>query len=747
VEYVEIIVRISPRTAPSYGVAVSSPQGSCESTLALPFRLDELAGIVFGVAQTVRDMTPVDLPGGVGAETAGPTQTGTAQAGAPQAGSDQAAANPSAPAQAGAPADSTKTARIFGEKLFDALFQGDVRSVLDRTLSAAQVQDFGIRIRLSMDLHGEGMTEVASLPWELMRPKDQGPLVVSNQTLLVRSPDIVQPTEPKPFAPPLRILLVVSNPPGSPPLNLEEERARITRIWGPLPDVKVDSCPPVVSELLNKLRESDYHVIHYMGHGSFDQATGRGALLMASDDGRPELVSGEDLGLYLKDELRLLRLVFLNACKTATTSTHTGVDPFAGIATALLQAGLPAVVAMQFPISDQAAITFSETFYQRIAKGDAVDIAMAEGRKKLWHLEEWATPVLFLRSKDGVLFEPPSAAAAGAGAAPVAPGGPAGTDAGGAATPAVDPWPAGAPDAARVFLATPCESLGREHKQLSKKLTELGVRVIDSVPRDNPTAHAAAVQRLVRAADLSVHLLGDHPGAALDDDDRDTLRTYPLQELDIGIEAAPSQLVLIPDTVDIERLDDPAYAKRIQALVHMPRSAKQFELVITDKNQLATETMSRLQRLKDAQAVASTASAAASGANVQTALVDLHHADFDHAQDLLKYLSSRNIAWAMTSSLGSPSEALTAFEATLSKVQLYIVVFGGVAREWVDNRLTAAIQRGAAADSLTRCVGVYLAPPLKPTDDTRFGRLYDVADNMSGFDPGTVDALIARAAR
>jgi hypothetical protein len=343
--------------------------------------------------------------------------------------------------------------------------------------------------------------------------------------------------------------------------------------------------------------------------------------------------------------------------------------------------------------------------------------------------------VLFLRSKDGMLFEPPGAAPAAA-APPSA-----------AAVPAVDPWPAGAADAARVFLATPCEALARAQKQLSKKLTELGFRVVDTVPHDDPAAHAAAVQRLVRSADLSVHLLGDHPGAPLDDDDQDTLRTFPLKELEIGIEAAPSQLVLIPDTVDLERLDDPAYAKRIQELIHMPRAARQFELVITDKNQLATETMARLQRLKEAQAAARPAGAGASGANVQTALVDLHHADFEHAQDLLKYLSSRNIAWAMTSSLGSPSAALSAFEASLSKVQLYIVVFGGVAREWVDSRLTAAMQRGAAVDSLTRCVGVYLAPPLKPTDNTRFGRFYDVADNMSRFDPATVDALIARAAQ
>jgi hypothetical protein len=127
--------------------------------------------------------------------------------------------------------------------------------------------------------------------------------------------------------------------------------------------------------------------------------------------------------------------------------------------------------------------------------------------------------------------------------------------------------------------------------------------------------------------------------------------------------------------------------------------------------------------------------------------VDVHPTDLEHAQGLLRHLSSRGIAWAMTSSAGSPSEALSAFEASLSRVELYIVVFGGVAREWVDHRLNAALQRGTAADSVTRCIGVFLAPPVKPADAVRFGRFFDVADNMSGFDPGTVDALLARAAR
>jgi len=104
-----------------------------------------------------------------------------------------------------------------------------------------------------------------------------------------------------------------------------------------------------------------------------------------------------------------MRLVFLNACDTAKATKQKGQDPFAGVATAMIMAGIPAVVAMQFPITDKAAVSFAGTFYPRIVSGYPVDAAVAEGRKAIKLADpstmEWATPVLFMRSPDGVLFD------------------------------------------------------------------------------------------------------------------------------------------------------------------------------------------------------------------------------------------------------------------------------------------------------------------------------------------------------
>ena len=101
----------------------------------------------------------------------------------------------------------------------------------------------------------------------------------------------------------------------------------------------------------------------------------------------------------------MLRLVVLNSCEGARTTL---TDPYAGVATTLVQLGVPAVVAMQFEISDRAAIVFAEELYTNlIGRRDPIDAAVAEARKAIYSdvdRVEWATPVLFVRDPDVQLF-------------------------------------------------------------------------------------------------------------------------------------------------------------------------------------------------------------------------------------------------------------------------------------------------------------------------------------------------------
>jgi hypothetical protein len=100
-----------------------------------------------------------------------------------------------------------------------------------------------------------------------------------------------------------------------------------------------------------------------------------------------------------------LRLAVLNSCQGARGSVS---DPFSGVAQSLVQQGIPAVVAMQFEISDQAAIIFAQELYAAIADGNPVDAAVGECRRAIFaggNDIEWATPVLYMRSPNGQLFQ------------------------------------------------------------------------------------------------------------------------------------------------------------------------------------------------------------------------------------------------------------------------------------------------------------------------------------------------------
>jgi len=71
--------------------------------------------------------------------------------------------------------------------------------------------------------------------------------------------------------------------------------------------------------------------------------------------------------------------------------------------------GIPAVVAMQYPITDRVAVEFAGSFYESLADGLPVDAAVAEARKAVsiavTDTLEWGTPVLFMRAADGAMFD------------------------------------------------------------------------------------------------------------------------------------------------------------------------------------------------------------------------------------------------------------------------------------------------------------------------------------------------------
>jgi hypothetical protein len=302
-------------------------------------------------------------------------------------------------------------ARDIGEKLFNFLIRSndDINAAYFASLDRANHQ--GLRIRLSVERAGA----LADLPWELLRDPNRDFLTLSRSTPIVRYTQMLSVRPPAEVAMPLRVLVMISAPEDFPKLDVEDEWRRLNEATAPLQQSGVLRLEKLETATLialqRRLRTGEYHIFHFIGHSDFDPHNQRGVLVLEddADNRRANLVTGLMLARELGEE-STIRLVVLNSCQSARRAEK---DPHAGIASSIVTRGIPAVAAMQFPISDTAARVFSEEFYRAIAENLPIDSAVSEARRAIANRlqnAEWATPALYMRSENGVLFRPAKAA-------------------------------------------------------------------------------------------------------------------------------------------------------------------------------------------------------------------------------------------------------------------------------------------------------------------------------------------------
>ncbi len=298
-----------------------------------------------------------------------------------------------------------EAAKRFGDQLFRSVFTGELLGQLRSSIDHTRDRGQGLRIRLRL----KGVPELAELPWEFLYDQEQDHFIATSTTTpMVRYLDLPQSVGPLRVKLPLRVLVVIAGPRNLPTLDAEGEWERLKQTLGPLEtagSLVLERLPTATLDALRRrARGEPFHILHFIGHGGFDEAAGDGVLHFESQQGLNDPIPGQLLGNVLRDH-DCLRLAVLNACEGARQSNK---DPFSGVAQSLCQQRLPAIVAMQFEISDAAAKAFAEEFYGAIAEGFPVDASVSEARKALYggrYGQEWATPVLYMRSPNGLLFD------------------------------------------------------------------------------------------------------------------------------------------------------------------------------------------------------------------------------------------------------------------------------------------------------------------------------------------------------
>jgi tetratricopeptide (TPR) repeat protein len=224
----------------------------------------------------------------------------------------------------------------------------------------------------------------------------------------------------------LGLAFMASAPRGQHELDFEAEEAAILDAVG---DSRVDLVVEDTGDpeqLGHRLADvGGMPVVHLSCHGvntwpARPGAPGVPVLMMESDVGGPRPTTAADLVSVLSIVPRLL---FVSACLTATGADATGHLPPGGghkgepglaggggglvahsLATALVSAGVPAVIGWDGSVGDQAATVFAERLYRRLADRADLSVAVGDARRALlesddplvradWHLARlWLGP-------------------------------------------------------------------------------------------------------------------------------------------------------------------------------------------------------------------------------------------------------------------------------------------------------------------------------------------------------------------
>jgi hypothetical protein len=306
----------------------------------------------------------------------------------------------------------------LGEALADLLLPDRARELLIRSLDRLEPGQ-GLRLRLRL------APALTHIPWEYMYvqrgagEKDStGFLALDPRISIVRHEALPVSGDFDETPRPRRLLVALASPEGDgyQPLDLAQERANMEEALQGVPGIQLDFVEPATVQRLGDELLHGADVFHFAGHGVFQSAglgtsigsvVGEGTVVLVDEAGGPALVPADQVAVNLRGHG--VQLVVLGACQTGRRDEE---NVWSGVVAALMEAGIPAAVAMQYKIWDDAAIAFGKSFYQALVAGLPLDQAVSAGRLAVFNLchplrddpergpfwREWGVPVLYLRS-------------------------------------------------------------------------------------------------------------------------------------------------------------------------------------------------------------------------------------------------------------------------------------------------------------------------------------------------------------
>jgi hypothetical protein len=312
--------------------------------------------------------------------------------------------------------DSLESLRKLGSQLFSVLFDGEL-SVCYRQILDAEAKGLETRIILEMDPNLVDLawdstgTSLTQLPWELLFDHNRNTfLSLSLRTPLVRRrSDFKYPANDFSLdgSRPLKMLFVQADRDGY--ANTAEDIALVKGIKSNFSENEGDSSQPVevemlenpsVAELLDKLTQIPYDILHLSGSGNFapgDYSTRRSCpetLLLNSTSATP----------WSEFFARVTSIEPINRPKIVFLST----DYSARFAWELAEY-IPCIAAINGLLSTEFTTQFEQKFYKSLLSGDTFETAMVRSRQDLdcsrTGVKDWGLIVGYSQISDTHMIE------------------------------------------------------------------------------------------------------------------------------------------------------------------------------------------------------------------------------------------------------------------------------------------------------------------------------------------------------
>ncbi|MBV8901756.1 MAG: CHAT domain-containing protein [Verrucomicrobia bacterium] len=257
------------------------------------------------------------------------------------------------------------------------------------------------RVRLFI---GSTALELQALSWELLlKPDSRECLASSDQILFSRylSSNDFRPVQLRPKAR-LRVLIAVSGLTlehskkfNLPELDAAAAASAASQFFAGLQcdSIGVDH-PLTLPDLWMRLRQGNYDILYLLGHGKFTD--GPAFFIERDEPDRPPYVEPQEFVDWFSGLLRVPRLVVLASCKSGLTNVALGPR--------LVEAGIPAVIAMQADVALTTFESFAKVLFSDLADHGVIDQAVAAARMTIREKPDSWVPALFSRLKDNRIW-------------------------------------------------------------------------------------------------------------------------------------------------------------------------------------------------------------------------------------------------------------------------------------------------------------------------------------------------------